>query len=667
MKACGTDTETTGLFIHKGCKPFTVSSASDIDCKKRLWKGWVDPKTREVDFPKRYTKEIQKEYERHDVIVFHNANFDLQALEAIGIPAKWFFDNFYVCDTMVMSHAYKSSNRHGLKELALLLARMPDKDEHFLSVIVKEARAIAKKMGWSIATEDHEHLEGLKKEIFRSDYWIPYQLAVERNYPMNHPWRQGCDEYAMYDAERTLVVYHILKELLSEIPCESKYAPTWYDKTGTLLDKAREAEELIYPIFDMQKVTIPVKPKALNSSIVEYESRLETSHNTMQKILNQPTFNPRSPNQLQKALFDRFKFKPSKMGKTGPSADKTVISKLLSEGTWKGDKIPDKYRFLLSLTSSRKEQATLNYLRAYKLHSKKTGTLTTTYLQTKTGTGRLSSENPNATNVGKKNMANPFADDRANKERAAIFAEILGIEQDERFSLRHVFGPKRGDQWTCIDYDQFQLRIFAIVSESYELIEGFERGEDIHQLVARTIFGKEDISDVERTAAKAINFGLLFGAGPTKIELMAGMPGLYNLFMANFPKAKRYLDTQSDLARKYGYVHTVGGYRLYVPKDAPYAASCYVIQGTEAEIARRAMVYNHQRQLANPNRTYTQLMMIHDEFIFTSSRTNRVELRKIMDLMERAGKEIGIPAKVDAKITTTNWADRKSLDLAHAS
>ena len=79
------------------------------------------------------------------------------------------------------------------------------------------------------------------------------------------------------------------------------------------------------------------------------------------------------------------------------------------------------------------------------------------------------------------------------------------------------------------------------------------------------------------------------------------------------------------------------------------------------------MVYNHQRQLANPNRTYTQLMMIHDEFIFTSSRTNRVELRKIMDLMELAGTEIGIPAKVDAKITTTNWADRESLDLSRAS
>jgi DNA polymerase-1 len=275
-------------------------------------------------------------------------------------------------------------------------------------------------------------------------------------------------------------------------------------------------------------------------------------------------------------------------------------------------------------------------------------------LQTRTGTGRLSVIYPNTSNVGKKDTSNPL-DDMKDKVKATILAEMLGIDLDAKYSLRSVFGPLPGQRWTCIDYDQFQLRIFAVVSESDDLIKGFELGKDIHSLVAKIIFQKDEISDVERTAAKAINFGLLFGAGKNKIEKLAGVPGLYDTFMANFPRAKKYLDRQSALARRHGYVFTVGGTKLYVPPNAPYAASCYVIQGTEAEIVRTAMT-------RLPCKNYSLTMMVHDELIFTSDANYWDELKGIMRVMENTGKEIGIPCKVDAKVTTTNWANREKLE-----
>jgi hypothetical protein len=516
-----------------------------------------------------------------------------------------------------------------------------------------------------------------------------------------------------------------------------------------------------------------------------------------------PTFNPASPQQLQQVLFQDYGFSPvsGKIGKNGPSTDKDVLTALLSDAPLHSKSIPERYEFVVNIKDYRKESATLTYLNNYDKHSKVSHLkrdnkrlIISSFSQTGTGSGRLSSQNPNTTNVGKKDMFNPFADDK-NRLRATLFAEILGIDTDARFSLRNVFGPVNGDQWTCIDYDQFQLRIFAIVSESYELVESFERGDDVHMTVARKIFGKDDITDVERTAAKAINFGLLFGAGPAKIELLAGVPGLYSLFMSAFPKAKVYLDAQSRLARSKGYVNTVGGYRLYVPRNAPHAASCYVIQGTEAEIVKRAMVgvhsyrkhllleqsssgHNQQPQSiecqspsnardrstptrtrlleqtrsthdgiartrttnhegiptrrARPNTrtenrtitttnsrqnfahqsmaaarkhdrelvcrsakpTFQLLMMVHDELVFSSRNLGLgvnvgevyidkhgqekkhentyyfkengphvQELSTIMHIMESAGTAIGIPCKVDAKITISDWATRHSLEF----
>lgn len=786
----GIDTEGTGLFPSKGCQAFMLTMTS-YDEVNYMWRFPVDPLTRLVSYSPDTIKEIVDVMMSYDILVFHNANYDMQILNNMNIDWKKLFRQKQVHDTMVMSHAYKSSNPHGLKENGVVLLQIPDNDEKELEEATKQSRRIAKELDWYIAEEDSQHpsLIGHTKEHYRSDYWVPYEIAAHLDYPQDHPWRHVCAKYAVKDTERTVGLFLVLRELMSSErnpstfnnPAYSYPLPTpIINYTGTLYDKYVESNQLVPVLLSMQQVGVPVKPRALTEATKEFTTRKENTLSKLRSIANDSNFNPDSPIQLRKVLFDQLKFKPVKQGKAGPSADKDVINKLLSDAPINHGQLPTRYEFLLHLKDFRKEKATLSYLNNYEKHSrvsslkKYRGTperlLYTSFAQTRTGTGRLSSENPNTTNVGKKDMSNPFADEK-DSTRRSIFAEILGIDEDSRFSLRNVFGPRSGEQWTCIDYDQFQLRIFAVVSESHELVDAFNQGRDIHNVVACKIFNKDEISDVERTAAKAINFGLLFGAGPGKIELLAGVPGLYSTFMSAFPKAKKYLDAQSSIARSKGYVHTVGGYRLYVPRNAPHAASCYVIQGTEAEIVKRAMVGVHHylgsiqyssqhsqssnssmeyrtptlprlsettngntntrttqgartrimgptstierrvpiRRPSSPNlasKSYTEqereapsrllgamysaidtsiftlLMMVHDELVF-SSRNMRVadiadskgnikkefqdddsmwtELSTIMDIMEHAGKIIGIPAKVDAKITTTDWATRHSL------
>src|SRR5574343_728148 len=254
MTTIATDTEANGLFIHKGCQGFTVTACDD-DARIYLWKFPLNPRTRRVTYDKRKIEDIKKTFLKHKQIVFHHANYDLQVFEAMGIPADWFFDNFDVHDTIVMSHALKSDDPHGLKELCVMYADYPDDDERELTKATQAARIIAKKLGWCIADANnlHDTLLGTQREVFRTDYWVPEAVASHMKYAEDHPWRTVCDYYAKKDAERTMVLYLALDHQLRQIKHTSKYrfnhksGPYTITNTGTLWDKYHEARRLILP------------------------------------------------------------------------------------------------------------------------------------------------------------------------------------------------------------------------------------------------------------------------------------------------------------------------------------------------------------------------------------------------------------------------------------
>jgi DNA polymerase I-like protein with 3'-5' exonuclease and polymerase domains len=627
------DTETTGLFIHKGCRAFMVTAVCDQN-KSYLWYFPVNPKTRTVNYNKALLNDLKDTIAQHNILIFHNANFDLQVLNAMGIPYESLFENHTIEDTMVMSHAYYSKGPHGLKELGVTLLEFPEDDERALSTATQAARKIAAQLGWRIADKDNLHpsLLGQEKDLYKTDYWVPEQVAAHLNYPHAHPWRTICRDYAINDVIRTMGIYQVLLEGMT-----LKQRMSYF-----------EARKLILPILRMQYEQIPVLESEIDKTLSHYQLKLTKHIRTLERMAQVHGFNPKSPIQLKNVLFQKFKFEPKIFSdKTGePATNKDQIKKLLEDcPVLPYPQLEPKYKFLIELNKYRKTKTTIQYAKNYHNHTVN-GYIQPFYKQTATGTNRLSCENPNATNVGKQDMSNPFA--------AVDHFNFSGDEEDS-FKLRNLFGPKDGNKWIAIDYSQFQLRIFATVSESHDLVESFAQGRDIHNTVACTIFRKDNISDIERTAAKAINFGLLFGAGPAKIEKLAGMPGLYNQFLTAFPNAKKFLDLQSQQAQRKGYVFTVGGYRLYVPFERSYAASCYVIQGTEAEIVRRAMVDISHYTYSND--TYMKMMMmVHDELDFITPFILHSELNTIMDLMVKASTRLGIPASVDASIITHNWS-----------
>lgn len=658
------DTETTGLFIHKGCRPFVISAACDNN-KSYIWEFKVNPYTREVIYDEGL-ENFKDTISKHEQLIFHNANFDIQALVAIGLNLEDLFSDHDIHDTMVMSHAYRSHGPHGLKELGISVLEFPADDEKRLGDITKKARDIAKKMNWCIANEKNPHpsLLGLQESWHKSDYWIPKQLAEELEYPANHEWRSICIEYAEKDAIRTMALFNVLPELMDEQQYNS-----YLKNVAT-----------VPAILRMEFEKVQTKESELIKARETYTQKFVSSTIQLQHLSKIRDFNPNSSQQIKKVLFDTYKFTTDKKTDSGEmSTDKTVISELLKSCP-QVDPLPERYQFLADLKIYRKTKTTLSYLTNYSIHCDKDFKLQPFFKLTATGTGRLGCENPNTTNVGKDDMNNPFS-----KHDLEI-----GIgQEDESFKLRNIFGPKKGSIWTCIDYSQFQLLIFAIVSGSDRLVDAYLEGIDLHHAVAREIFGTDDISSVQRTAAKAINFGILFGAGPAKIEQTAGMPGLYNKFLSQLPGAKSYLIAQEKLARQLGYVTTLGGYRLYTPRERPYAASCYAIQGTEAEIVKDAMVdisnycyhtkwflseYQSMNQsprlplhtLTKPAKpcNYRMVMMVHDELIFQSTRTSEPHLKNIMRLMENAGRKIGVPVKVDADIVVDNWADKQELKIS---
>lgn len=648
------DTETTGLAISKGCRAFTISAACH-EHKTYLWKFRVDPKTRKVIYQDAILQDFKDTIAKHEELVFHSANFDIQVLDAIGIPSL--FDDHDIHDTMVMSHAYKADNKHGLKELGVTILSFPEDDEKQLSDIAQAAHKEAAKLGWKVASKSIASQLGTKKQLWKADYWIPEHLAEHLGYPANHIYRTICDRYATNDAIRTLGLYIVFQELMTP-------------KQKIAYHKARK---LIKPVLDMQYEKVTVLPVELEKARRKYTTKLNTGVIELQSIVKDRNFNPGSSIQLRKVLFEKYKFPIRKLSKKSgeASTDKDAITNLLKDCPLTGT-IPEKFQFLIKLKRTKKAKTTVQYINNYDEAKDSKNRIQTFFKQTGTGTGRFSCENPNLTNVGKADMSNPFS---------AKDIKLDLDEEEESFKLRNVFGPTDGDIWTCIDYKQFQLLIFAVVSENQKLIDAYIQGVDLHEATARQIFNTDKISAEQRTMAKNVNFGILFGAGPAKIDQTAGVPGLYSLFLSRLPGAKKYLDTQTRLVQKKGYVHTLGGYRLYVPRDRGYAASCYIIQGTEAEIVKSAMVdvngytYSKNQNFTNhynqANKSHQQLitslkpcpykmiLMVHDELVFRSNGTYDKHLTNLMRIMENAGARIGVPVQVDADIVKNNWANKE--------
>ena len=429
--------------------------------------------------------------------------------------------------------------------------------------------------------------------------------------------------YAAEDALYTYKLYYALLEDFKKKDCEH------------LIQIAHDVEfDFIYVLANMEENGIRVDVK-----------KLEELKNSNYKYIQELTakiyesagceFNINSPKQLGAILFDNLKLPPSKKTKSGYSTNEVVLQKLVD--THEIIPLLLKYREAFKLQSTYIEPLLQLGLKNDE------NRIYTSFLQTGTATGRLSSKNPNLQNIP--------------------------VRTDAGAEIRSAFIPKEGYKLIGIDYSQIELRLLAHFSEDKALVEAFNDNKDIHQQTAVKIFGEEEASS-KRNIAKSINFGLLYGMGSRKLGDTLGIPAreakqYIDAYFENFTNVKDYLKSIEDKAVEDTFVETLLKRRRIFDFDSANAMmrAAYLresvntlFQGSAADLIKLSMIEIY-KEFKNSD-DIKMLLQIHDELIFEVKEEEVEKIIKILvDIMENIYK-LKVPLKVSQSIGLS-WQELK--------
>ncbi|PIS43095.1 MAG: DNA polymerase I [Candidatus Kerfeldbacteria bacterium CG08_land_8_20_14_0_20_40_16] len=404
---------------------------------------------------------------------------------------------------------------------------------------------------------------------------------------------------------------------------------------------------LIPVLAEMEINGVKIDPQFLNSKSQDFAKEIQGIEKKIYKLAGEK-FNINSPLQLKEILFEKLKI---------PTDDIKKIKTGFSTAAGELEKMRGKHQ-IIDLVSEYREYTKLKstYLDALpKLISPQTGRVHTSFNQTITATGRLSSSDPNLQNI-------PI--------RTAVGREI-----------RKAFVAEKSYELLSIDYSQIELRIVASLASDQKMISIFEAGEDIHKSTAAEIneVPLDKVTKEMRYAAKEVNFGVLYGMGVyglawrTQIERGKAKEFIDKYFSA-FKGVKEYIDQTKALAQSMGYVETLFGRRRYLPEinsgvaqirnAAERMAINMPIQGTAADLIKLAMI-SVQKELAQlkgneEGRVAKMILQVHDELVF-EVQSDKIKLlaRKIKEIMETVYK-LKVPIEAEAK-TGKNWGELKPV------
>ncbi len=348
-----------------------------------------------------------------------------------------------------------------------------------------------------------------------------------------------------------------------------------------------------------------------------------------------------SPKQLARILFEVLGLSPKGIKKTSTKNISTQFSELV--------KLRDLHPIIESIIRYREySKLSSTYVSVLPGLADARGRLHTTYNQTGAATGRLSSLNPNLQNI-------------------PIRTE-LGRE------IRQAFMAEKGYELVSFDYSQLELRIAAAFSNDPKLVDAFKKGEDVHIRTAAEIFNvaKESVTPEMRRRAKTINFGILYGMGSRSLAQAMKVSHeeadkYLRDYLANFPGIEDYRRNLIEEARKTGYVKTLFGRRryfqnlrstfVYVRSEAERMAINAPIQGTEADLIKRAMI-GIAKEFKNED--VRMLLQVHDELLFEMKK-NLIPtvVPNIKAIMEKV-PELSVPIVVDVK-RGSNWQDMTKM------
>ncbi|HHF3121250.1 TPA: DNA polymerase I [Vibrio diabolicus] len=387
-----------------------------------------------------------------------------------------------------------------------------------------------------------------------------------------------------------------------------------------------EIEMPLVPVLSrIERTGVFIDEMKLSAQSVEITARLDELEKKAYEIAEQE-FNMNSPKQLQAILFEKMGLPVVKKTPSGtPSTNEEVLQELALD--YPLPKLILEYRGLAKLKSTYTDKLP-------KMINPTTGRVHTSYHQAVTATGRLSSTDPNLQNIPIRNEAGR--------------------------RIRQAFVAPSGHKILAVDYSQIELRIMAHLSGDQALLDAFRDGKDIHAATAAEIMGLdiEQVSSEQRRRAKAVNFGLIYGMSAFGLAKQLGIPrgeaqAYMDKYFERYPGVMQYMeDTRSTAADK-GYVETIFGRRLHLPeiksrngmrrKAAERAAINAPMQGTAADIIKKAMLLVDQWIQEEGNGRVKLLMQVHDELVFEVEESSLSEIEsKVQKLMESAA-ELKVP------------------------
>lgn len=434
------------------------------------------------------------------------------------------------------------------------------------------------------------------------------------------PLKEACP-YAAEDADITFRFYKKFLPLLKKNNLEKLF----FDLEMPITKLLTEME--IKGIF--------LKGEELTAYSKELGKELEDCEKDIYRLVGHE-FNIASPKQLQEVLFEERKLTPGKKTKTGYSTDTSVLENLASE-----DPVPAKildYRALAKLKST--------YTDTLPKMTDKNGRIHTSFIQTGTATGRLSSRDPNLQNIP--------------------------IRGNEGRKIREAFQAEKGRVLISADYSQIELVILAHLSKDQNLVEAFNKGIDVHAKTASLIFAVDinDVSQDMRRIAKTINFGVMYGMSAFRLASSLRIPRkradeFIKAYFATYSGVSGFMANVCQEAEQRGYVETLMGRRRYLPAinsknkvekaGAERIAVNTPIQGTAADIVKLAML-EVDKALKKQKLDASILLQVHDELIIEAAESEREKVMSLVKEKMEGVIKLSVPLRVSIE-SGMSWGE----------
>jgi len=428
--------------------------------------------------------------------------------------------------------------------------------------------------------------------------------------------------YAAEDADITLRLHHNIHAQLEAIP--------------ELLTVYEEIELPLMPILQqVERNGVKIDAQMLADQSYQLAERMKDIEQQAYAVAGKE-FNLGSPKQIQHIFFEKLELPViRKTPKGQPSTAEDVLQELAEE-----HELP---RLILENRGLSKLKSTYTD-KLPKQIDEKTGRVHTSYNQTGAATGRMSSTDPNLQNIP--------------------------IRSEEGRRIRKAFIANEGNCILAADYSQIELRIMAHLSGDESLLAAFKEGRDIHRATAAEVFGiaLDEVETEQRRAAKAINFGLIYGMSAFGLAKQLNVSryeaqDYIDVYFERYPGVKEYMDNTREQAHETGYVQTLFGRRLYLPeinskngmrqKYAERTAINAPMQGTAADIIKRAMIKVHYR-LQTSGIDALMIMQVHDELVFEVAENQVNALSQLLHQEMESAADLNVPLLVDIGVGI-NW------------